>query len=127
MRDQSIEDFDLSPRTFALLRGLGVTTVGQLLDLTKIEIPREWPRKVGRLVAAELSEIFTELGVEDKGAIVALPAIEAKSKATSATRRRTTPSRSSPSTTARRSSRRWSDWARCSRSRTSRSQERNLW
>jgi len=70
VRETLIDDLELSVRAYELVQGLGVATLGELLDLPKIEIPEHWPKKVGQLVAAELAEAFESLGVEYAGALV---------------------------------------------------------
>ena len=53
--DKSIDDLDVSVRTADLLRGLGVSTVRELLDLPKIVVPVEWPAKIAALVKKAVS------------------------------------------------------------------------
>jgi cell wall assembly regulator SMI1 len=82
VREKSIEDLDLSVRCYGLLEGLGIETVGQLVDLPQIVIPLDWPAKIGRLVATELQQAIEELGIEYRGTIVAPSAKEAALRAT---------------------------------------------
>ena len=82
VRDQSIEDLEVSVRTAGLFQSLGVATVGELLDLPNITIPADWPRQIASLVAREILEVFESLGVEYDGEIVAPPPVEPKHAAT---------------------------------------------
>ncbi|MDB4946988.1 MAG: molybdenum cofactor biosynthesis protein MoeA [Labilithrix sp.] len=58
-RDTAIDDLELSVRSMQLLRDLGVSTVGELLDRPSIDAPKQ--------VVAELDAIFDELGVTYTG------------------------------------------------------------
>ncbi|HEY4178271.1 MAG TPA: SMI1/KNR4 family protein [Kofleriaceae bacterium] len=81
-RDTRIDDLDVSVRSAELLQSLGVTTVGQLVALPRIEIPSDWPVKTARLVAAELSELINELGLAFEGELVVPAPIPAALTAT---------------------------------------------
>ena len=59
VREQSIEDLEVSVKTASILASLGVSTVGELMGLQEIAAPR--------LVLAELQCLFQDLGLEYQG------------------------------------------------------------
>lgn len=82
IRSQSLDELDLSVRAYELLSELGVTTFGELVDLPKIEIPTSWPRKIARLVAAEIVLLCEDLDAPYEGEIVTPPLAPAALRAT---------------------------------------------
>lgn len=90
VKEQPLEDLEVSVRTAELLSSLGVDTVGELLALPRIEIPATWPAKIANLVKAELAEVLEELGVTFAGEITAPAPREAKLTATGDVRARWT-------------------------------------
>ena len=81
-RQLTLDELELSVRSSELLQSLGVQTLGQLLDLPKIEIPDDVPLKTARLMVAELEELFEDMGVEYAGTIEAPQPEEATQTAT---------------------------------------------
>lgn len=82
MRDVLVEELELSVRGSEWIEGLGVSTVGQLLDLPRLAFPDDWPPAIARMVAAELTEVFQELNVEYTGELVVPPPATAALQAT---------------------------------------------
>lgn len=82
VRAQLLEELDVSVRLAGFLSELGLTTVGDLLDLPTIEIPATWPPKIARLSVAELRGVLEDLGVEYTGEIIAPPLKPAELTAT---------------------------------------------
>lgn len=70
LRATAIDELEISVKTTAFLQGLGVSTLGDLLDLPRIEAPK--------LVASELLVLFDELGVPYDGEVVAKAKAAAK-------------------------------------------------
>jgi cell wall assembly regulator SMI1 len=70
LRATAIDELEISVKTTAFLQGLGVSTLGDLLDLPKIEAPK--------LVATEILALFDELEVPYDGEVVAKAKAAAK-------------------------------------------------
>ncbi len=70
LRATAIDELEISVKATAFLQGLGVATLGDLLDLPTIEAPK--------LVASELLALFDELEVPYAGEVVAKTKAAAK-------------------------------------------------
>ncbi len=84
-RDRRLADLELSLRAAELLASTGLETVRELMALPRLVLPGAWPRKVAKLVAAEIDEVFEtvfqETGEEFAGEIVLPPPKEAELRA----------------------------------------------
>lgn len=68
-RSNSFSDHDLSVSTQVFLRQLGVTTVGDFLDLPEVRLPA-LSQRAAQLIWSELEAVLTEHGVRYQGAVV---------------------------------------------------------
>lgn len=82
VKGRRLDDLEVSVRTFELLSSLGIDTVGELLALPRIEVPKAWPMKIAKLVVHEIHTVLEELGETYGGQIVVPAPREAKLQAT---------------------------------------------
>ncbi len=78
----ALEDLELSIRSTQWLRTLGLKSIGDLLARPRLELPEDWPPAMARMVAAEVQEVFEEMGVSYDGEIVVPSTTEASLRAT---------------------------------------------